>query len=128
MLLWKTFKNGYGVSISGNEVLFLLRVAVGNVVACILLCTVAMLCVIVVSNVLALGLYFLLVSIWDMVALFFIAKFEMPRWISVRYLVSCFYDGSLALKEYFTSIAVLLVGGVFCYMVAFTIFQRREYR
>lgn len=128
MLLWKILKNGYGAKITGSEVAFLVKMMAGNVAACFFLCAIAVLCVIVTGNALAMVLYFLLVGSWDMAALFLKEKLGVSPWISVRYLVSCFYDGALTAKEYFCSVVILLAGGLLFYMIGLAIFKRREYR
>ncbi|MDE6875406.1 MAG: ABC transporter permease [Lachnospiraceae bacterium] len=128
MVLCKSIVNGYGEGFSGEEIVFWGKVLLGNMSACFLFFAVALLCAVAVGNVLALVLYFMGISFWDMIALFFVGRYHAPEWISVRNLVSRVYDREMMWSEFAGMITVQFGTGVLVLLLGQGIFRRKEYR
>ncbi len=128
IFLWKTLQNGYGAQWNGKEAIFIIKLVVGSIVASAFLSMLSMLCVVIVNNALAVGLAFLLPGILDTVASIAIVKLEAPLWLSVRYLVNCFYSSELKVKDYGIALAAMLIAGVVVGALGMLLFKKKEYR
>lgn len=49
-------------------------------------------------------------------------------WLSVRYLVNCFYSSELKVKDYGIALAAMLIAGVVVGALGMLLFKKKEYR
>lgn len=128
VFVWKTVQNGYGTELTGEEVLFFIKIIVGSILACAFFSFFSMLCVVMVNNALAVGLIFLVPGFLDMFGSLAVSKFEAPEWLSIRYLTNCFYNSMLEGKDGGIALIVTLLVGFTVGYISLWIFQKKEYR
>lgn len=128
VFVWKTVQNGYGTELTGGEVLFLIKIITGSIIACAFFSIFSMFCVIMVNNALAVGLTFLIQGVGDIFASIVISNLKAPEWFSIRYLTKCFYNSMLEGKDYGKVLIVTLLAGFIVGYISLWIFRKKEYR